>query len=89
MDDEELGDIRQSVKSLCAGFPGEYWREADREKAYPKAFVDALTQAGFLAALIPEEYGGSGLNLRSAAVIMEEIRRTAVMARRVTPRCTS
>lgn len=73
LDDEELGDIRQSVKSLCAGFPGEYWREADREKAYPKAFVDALTQAGFLAALIPEEYGGSGLNLRSAAVIMEEI----------------
>ncbi|MCA8888325.1 MAG: acyl-CoA/acyl-ACP dehydrogenase [Parvularculaceae bacterium] len=73
LDDEELGDIRQSVKSLCAGFPGEYWREADREKAYPKAFVDALTQAGFLAALIPEDYGGSGLNLRSAAVIMEEI----------------
>lgn len=71
--DDEIAQIRQSVRALCAGFPGEYWRELDRERAYPKAFVDALTNAGFLAALIPEEYGGSGLTMRAAAAIMEEI----------------
>ena len=58
---------------LCARFPGEYWRELDRERAYPKAFVDALTEFGFLAALIPEDYGGSGLPMSAAIVIMEEI----------------
>jgi alkylation response protein AidB-like acyl-CoA dehydrogenase len=70
---EELAEIRRSVRALCSSFPGEYWRELDRERAYPTAFVQALTDAGFLAALIPEEYGGSGLTLRAAAVIMEEI----------------
>jgi alkylation response protein AidB-like acyl-CoA dehydrogenase len=70
---EELAEIRRSVRALCANFPGEYWRELDRERAYPTAFVQALTEAGFLAALIPEAYGGSGLTLRAAAVIMEEI----------------
>jgi alkylation response protein AidB-like acyl-CoA dehydrogenase len=66
-------DIRASVRALCAGFPGEYWRRLDRERGYPSEFVAALTQAGFLAALIPEQYGGSGLPLSAAAAIMEEI----------------
>ena len=61
------------MRALCAGFPGEYWRELDRERAYPTEFVAALTEAGFLAALIPEEYGGSGLTMSAAAAIMEEI----------------
>src|SRR5438105_3184114 len=70
---EEIVSIRAAVRALCAGFPGEYWRQLDRERAYPTAFVDALTKAGFLAALIPEEYGGSGLTMSSAIAIMEEI----------------
>ncbi len=70
---DELSAIRDAVRALCADFPGEYWRDLDRERAYPKAFVDALTKAGFLAALIPEEFGGSGLSMRAAAAIMEEI----------------
>lgn len=72
-DTEELAEIRRAVRSLCEEFPGEYWREKDRDRAYPGEFVDALTKAGFLAALIPEEFGGSGLSLDAAAVIMEEI----------------
>ncbi len=70
---DELAQIRAAVRALCAGFPGEYWRKLDRERAYPREFVAALTKAGFLAALIPEEYGGSGLSLVEAAAIMEEI----------------
>ena len=70
---EEIASIRAAVRALCADFPGEYWRQLDRERAYPTAFVDALTRAGFLAALIPEEYGGSGLTMSSAIAIMEEI----------------
>jgi alkylation response protein AidB-like acyl-CoA dehydrogenase len=70
---EEITSIRAAVRALCAGFPGEYWRKLDRERAYPTEFVDALTKAGFLAALIPEEYGGSGLTMSSAIAIMEEI----------------
>src|SRR6187455_2503250 len=70
---DELAQIRESVRALCAGFPGEYWRTLDRERAYPTEFVGALTDAGFLAALIPEEYGGSGLTMTAAAAIMEEI----------------
>ena len=70
---ENLAPIRESVRALCADFPGEYWRELDRGREYPTEFVAALTKAGFLAALIPEEFGGSGLNLRAAAAIMEEI----------------
>jgi alkylation response protein AidB-like acyl-CoA dehydrogenase len=69
-------DIRAGVRKLCAQFPGEYWRGLDREAAYPAAFVKAVTAAGYLAALIPEEYGGSGLPLSAAAAIMEEIQRT-------------
>jgi acyl-CoA dehydrogenase len=70
---EDIAEIRRAVQALCAEFPGEYWREKDRDRAYPDEFVDALTKAGFLAALIPEEFGGSGLKLDAAAVIMEEI----------------
>ena len=66
-------DIRASVRKLCEGFPGEYWRKLDREMAYPSEFVCALTESGFLAALIPEEYGGVGLPLSGAAAILEEI----------------
>src|ERR1043166_3613726 len=69
----ELAPIREAVRALCAEFPGEYWRKVDRERAYPTEFVEALTKAGFLAALIPEEYGGSGLTMPAAAAIMEEI----------------
>ncbi|WP_199777603.1 acyl-CoA dehydrogenase family protein [Bosea sp. FBZP-16] len=68
-------DIREAVARLCADFPGEYWRKLDREMAYPSEFVTALTQSGFLSALIPEEYGGAGLTLSAAAAIMEEIQR--------------
>jgi acyl-CoA dehydrogenase len=70
---EDHADIRAAVRALCAGFPGEYWRRLDRERGYPSEFVAALTKAGFLAALIPEQYGGSGLPLAAATAIMEEI----------------
>jgi alkylation response protein AidB-like acyl-CoA dehydrogenase len=72
-DTQEQGEIRRAVRKLCADFPGDYWRAKDRDRAYPTEFVAALTQAGFLAALIPEDYGGSGLTLGDAAVILEEI----------------
>ena len=73
---EELAEIRRAVRSLCEDFPGEYWRAKDAEREYPGEFVDALTKAGFLAALIPTEFGGSGLSLDAACVIMEEIQAT-------------
>jgi acyl-CoA dehydrogenase len=69
----ELAQIREAVRALCVDFPGAYWRAVDRERAYPEQFVAALTKAGFLAALIPEEYGGSGLTMSAAVAIMEEI----------------
>ena len=72
-DSEEIASIRSAVRALCDNFPGEYWRKLDRERAYPTEFVNALTEAGFLAALIPEEFGGSGLTMSSAVAIMEEI----------------
>ncbi|MDH4049996.1 MAG: acyl-CoA/acyl-ACP dehydrogenase [Rubrivivax sp.] len=68
-------EIRDAVRALCAQFPDSYHREVDRERAYPAAFVQALTQAGWLAALIPAEYGGAGLGLAEASVILEEINR--------------
>jgi acyl-CoA dehydrogenase len=71
--DDNLAEIRASVRALCARFQGEYWRKLDRERDYPTEFVIALTEAGFLAALIPEQYGGSGLTLIEATAIMEEI----------------
>ncbi|MEI9804568.1 MAG: acyl-CoA dehydrogenase family protein [Pseudolabrys sp.] len=72
-DTDEYADIRESVRALCAKFPGEYWRELDRVRGYPTEFVGALTEAGYLAALIPEEYGGSGLTISAAAAILEEV----------------
>jgi len=76
---EDYPEIREAVARLCAEFPGEYWRELEKQSAsgsYPDAFVDALTDAGYLAALIPEEYGGSGLGLRAGGVILETIHAT-------------
>jgi acyl-CoA dehydrogenase len=72
---EQFEDIRAAVRALCAEFPAEYHRKIDEARGYPEAFVDALTKAGWMAALIPEEYGGSGLGLTEASVIMEEINR--------------
>ena len=68
-------DIRDAIRDLCSQFPAEYFRQVDDERAYPEAFVEALTKAGWLAALIPVEYGGSGLGMVEASVIMEEINR--------------
>ncbi|HKT98589.1 MAG TPA: acyl-CoA dehydrogenase family protein [Paraburkholderia sp.] len=73
---DQYQDIREAVRDLCRQFPGEYFRKIDEERGYPEAFVDALTKAGWLAALIPQEYGGSGLGLTEASVIMEEINRS-------------
>jgi acyl-CoA dehydrogenase len=73
---EELQAIRDSVERLCADFPGEYWRELDRARAYPSAFVQALTDAGYLGCLIPEQYGGSGLGIREASAILETVHRS-------------
>ena len=72
---ERHPEIREAVRALCAGFPDKYFREIDEARAYPEAFVDELTKAGWLAALIPQEFGGSGLGLSEASVIMEEINR--------------
>src|SRR5258705_3555655 len=72
---DEYAHIRDAVAKLCAQFPGEYWRKLDREMTYPSAFVNALTEAGYLSVLIPEEYGGAGLKLSAAAAILEEIQR--------------
>ena len=73
---DKYQEIREAVRALCSAFPDEYHRTVDRERAYPVAFVDALTKAGWLAALIPQQYGGSGLGLAEASVIMEEINRS-------------
>ena len=69
-------DLRAAVRDLCKSFPDAYWRELDARRAYPDAFVKALTDAGYLAALIPEEYGGAGLGIAEAAVILEEVNRS-------------
>ncbi|MDO8717435.1 MAG: acyl-CoA dehydrogenase family protein [Polaromonas sp.] len=73
---DKYQDIRDAVRALCAEFPDEYHRKIDQQRAYPETFVDALTKAGWLAALVPAEYGGSGLGLAEASVIMEEINRS-------------
>ncbi len=69
-------ELREGVRSLCAQFDSAYWQKVDEARAYPEAFVDALTQAGWMSALIPEQYGGSGLSLTEATVIMEEVSRS-------------
>ncbi len=68
-------DLRAGVREVCAGFPDSYWRELDRKREYPEAFVQAMTEAGYLGALIPEEYGGWGLSLAEASIILEEVNR--------------
>lgn len=73
---ESFPEIREAVRKLCAQFPGEYWRALDRERTYPTEFVRALTEAGFLSVLIPEEYGGSGLGLAAATAVLEEVHRS-------------
>ena len=72
---EELNAIREGVRALCAEFDAAYWRKIDEEKGFPEAFVKALTDAGWLSAMIPEAYGGSGLGLAEASVILEEVNR--------------
>src|ERR1700761_6485156 len=72
---DSFQDIREAVRDLCAQFPNEYFRKIDEARGYPAEFVDALTKAGWMAALIPQQYGGSGLGLTEASVIMEEINR--------------
>jgi len=74
--EEDREAIRESVRRICAEFPDSYWREIDKASAYPQAFVDALTRSGYLAALIPEEYGGAGLGMMEASIILEEINRS-------------
>lgn len=69
-------EIRSSIQSLCAQFPGQYWQKLDKEVKYPTEFVQALTESGYLSLLIPEEYGGSGLGLKEACVVLEEIHRS-------------
>ncbi|HET6196468.1 MAG TPA: acyl-CoA dehydrogenase family protein, partial [Acetobacteraceae bacterium] len=66
-------EIREGVRRLCSHFPGEYWRKLDRERGYPTEFVRALNEAGYLAALIPEEYGGAGLPISAASAILETV----------------
>lgn len=73
MDEEVTGQIRQTVQQLCQKYPGSYWQQKDRDRAYPLEFVDALTKAGLLSSLIPEQYGGAGLSLTVASMILEEI----------------
>lgn len=73
---DEYSEIREQVQKLCAQYPGEYWRKLDAERAYPTEFVQALTEAGYLSVLIPEEWGGSGLGITAASVIMEEIQKS-------------
>ncbi|MHA1108891.1 MAG: acyl-CoA dehydrogenase family protein [Alphaproteobacteria bacterium] len=73
---EDYQEIRDAVGKLCTQFPGQYWRELDRERAYPEEFVKTLTEGGYLSVLVPEEYGGSGLGLSAAAAILEEIHKS-------------
>jgi alkylation response protein AidB-like acyl-CoA dehydrogenase len=76
MSEQSHPEIREAVRKLCAGFPGDYWRALDRDRTYPTEFVRTLTEAGFLSVLIPEEYGGSGLGLSAATAVLEEIHRS-------------
>ena len=71
--DESHAELKSAVRDLCRDYPDKYWRELDEKRAYPEAFVVALTRAGYMATLIPEEYGGAGLGVTEASVILEEI----------------
>ena len=77
---DEQRAIRQAVREICRQFPDQYWRELDRTGGYPDDFVRELTAAGWLAALIPEEYGGAGLGITEASIILEEINRSGACA---------
>src|SRR5687767_9732216 len=79
-DENEHRELRDAVRELCKRFGGDYWRRIDEERGYPDEFVRALTEAGWLAALIPEEYGGSGLSVTQASIILEEISRSGAFA---------
>src|SRR5262245_15147795 len=72
---EDQQAIRDAVRELCRDYPDAYWREVDKAERYPKEFIDALTKSGYLAALIPEEYGGAGLGITDASIILEEMNR--------------
>ena len=80
MNEENHEGLREAVREVCADFPGEYWRKLDEMREYPEAFVRAMTEAGLLGALIPKEYGGMGLGLRAACVILEEVNRSGCNA---------
>lgn len=80
LESQDYSELRDAVRRICRDYPGEYWRKLDNESAYPTEFVRALNEAGFLGALIPEEYGGSGMPLRAAAVILEEINASGCVA---------
>ena len=73
-------DLRRGVREVCARFPNGYWRDLDPDRRYPEAFVRAMTEAGYLAALVPEEYGGMGLDLSAACAILEEVNRSGANA---------
>ena len=73
---QEQQHIRRVIREICSDFPGEYWREVDANHTYPEEFVEALTEGGWLAALIPEKYGGIGVGLLEASIILEEIHRS-------------
>jgi len=81
-------EIREGVRKLCSDFGSEYWQRCDRERAYPAEFVSALTQSGYLAALVPEQYGGVGLSMEAASVILEEIHHSGGNAGACHARCT-
>src|SRR5437879_4052669 len=80
MASELHADLRRAVRDLCKAFPDIYWQKLDQQRAYPGEFVRALTHAGYLAALIPEEYGGSGLGVTEASIILEEVNRSGANA---------
>jgi acyl-CoA dehydrogenase len=77
---EAHGDLRRGVREACADFPNEYWRALDEKREYPEAFVQAMTESGYLGALIPKEYGGMGLGLCAACAILEEVNRSGANA---------
>src|SRR5258705_9636001 len=74
--EEDRQAIREAIRKICDAFPDAYWRDVDKAGAYPQGFVDALTTSGYLATLIPEEYGGAGLGITEAGIILEEINRS-------------
>lgn len=86
--DESHEELKSAVRDLCREYPDKYWRELDEKRAYPEAFVQALTNAGYMATLIPEEYGGAGLGVTEASVILGEIHHSGETQRRATRRCT-